>query len=519
MSKPGISYAIQSERGAALIVALIILVALGMIAAISIEVSDTEMNIAGNYLNRSRALLAAEAGQARTEAVMNLNPDMTASDSLMAFINADTLLPNSHFKVAMDTGMPLRKVIAVGYSVQGGAAGIEVTYRHRLNPINIWNNAVFAGHGQNSMSIRGNVGIHGSVHILGDGEPFVDANSNGIRDAGEPYTDANHDGVYDAPMTADSVGLSMNGTASLTNNYDGMSATLSSRLPALPTTQYAGETVQTLDAELRLKHGTVELDGTGTIGDPNVVGGAPAVKETFDGAYASDGYTGSQGENGVHADNGSGNGYDLPDGKVKMPNLDEPYTDKFGTSHISYMTYLKSNALVISGNLVLEQGIAQALISGGSGSIFMDAAGNLAVTGMVYVEGDIVIKGANPIEYDGRFTLISEGNVTMDADFLSKGIFPSDDAAGIIAHGRMDLGVNKSQLQLMGAFFAQEEIITTKQTELAGTLVSNYFGATQVPDIYQVPDLVKHMPPGMPGADDVYLYAWMRVPKSWVELD
>ena len=71
----------------------------------------------------------------------------------------------------------------------------------------------------------------------------------------------------------------------------------------------------------------------------------------------------------------------------------------------------------------------------------------------------------------------------------------------------------------MGAFFAQEEVVTAKQTQLAGTLVSNYFAATQVPDIYQVPELVKNLPPGMPGTDDVILYTWQRVPKSWVELD
>jgi hypothetical protein len=183
------------------------------------------------------------------------------------------------------------------------------------------------------------------------------------------------------------------------------------------------------------------------------------------------------------------------------------------------MTYLKSNALVIPGDLVLEEGVPQTLISGGGGSIVMDAAGNLTVSGMVYVEGDIIMKGENPIEYDGRFTLISEGNVTMDADFLSKGTFPTDDAAGVIAHGSMRLGADKSHLDLMGAFFSQEEIITAKQTSLAGTLVSNYFGATQVPDIYQVPELSKNMPPGMPGADDVYMYAWQKVPKSWVELD
>ena len=519
MKNPSIVSTIATERGAALVVTLIIFLALAMIAAISVQVSETEMNIAGNYLNRSRALLAAEAGQAQAEAVMNMNAEMTDADSLIYLINGDSALPNAHFKVAMDTTMPLRKVLSVGHSIQGGVAAIEVTYRHRLSPFNIWNNAVFAGHGQNSMSIRGNVGIHGSVHILGDGEPYIDANGNGVWDAGEPYTDANHDGTHDAPMTADSIGLSMSGSASLTNNYDGMSATLASRLPALPTTPYGGEAVQTLDAELRLKNGRIELDGTGTVGSANVSGGAPAVKETFDGVYVTDGYTGSQGESGVYSDNGTGSGYDLQEGKLEMPNMDKPYTDEFGTNHTSYMTYLKSKSLVITGDLILEEGVTTTLITGGGGSIALDAAGNLTVTGMVYVEGNIILKGTGTIEYDGKFSLISEGDITVDVDLVTKGIFPTDDAGGFIAHGGINLGGDKSQLEVMGAFFAQEEIITSKQTQVAGTLVSNYFGATQVPDIYQVPELVKNMPPGLPGGGDVYMYTWQRVPKSWVELD
>jgi len=318
-------------------------------------------------------------------------------------------------------------------------------------------------------------------------------------------------------MTADSVALDMTGGASLYNNYTGMNAVISSRIPPITTTYYGGETVQTLDAELRVKHGNVTIDGTASVGSPDASGGAPAIKETYDGVYVLDGFTGTAGSSAVYSDATSS--YDLPDDKITMPNLDEPYTDAGGTNYATYMDYLRSDALVITGDLVIEEGVSMPLMSGAGGSISVDAFGNVVASGKVYVEGNIIIKGANPMLYDGRFSLISEGNVTIDADFLSKGTFATDDVMGIIARGSMHLGGDKAHLDLTGAFFSQEEVIVSKQTQLAGTIVSNYFGATNVPDIYQVPELVKNLPPGMPGSDNIYVYVWMRVPKSWVELD
>ncbi len=42
--------------------------------------------------------------------------------------------------------------------------------------------------------------------FVGDPEPFVDANSNGVRDAGENYTDVNGNGQYDTDMGSEGVG-------------------------------------------------------------------------------------------------------------------------------------------------------------------------------------------------------------------------------------------------------------------------------------------------------------------------
>jgi hypothetical protein len=368
------------------------------------------------------------------------------------------------------------------------------------------------------------------VHILGDGEEYKDLNGNGVWDIGEPYKDANHDGTYDAPLAPGTPALDMTGTATISNNYAGLRPYLANRLPALPTAQHNGETVSTIEAALRVKNGTVVLDGHAKVGQPDVSGGSPAMKETMDGVYVTDGFSGSAASAAVYSDNGYGTAYDLDNTPVKMPNLDDPYTDKSGVYYPTYMQYLSANALVVHGDLVLRNGTSVPQVSNGRGSISLDAMGNLQISGIVYVRGDIRVEGKsvklrdatareNAIRYDGRGTLVAEGDVSVDAHLVPRDTFPTNDVLGVVSHGRIALGTGASQLVLAGAFFAQEEVSNAKQNQLAGTIVSNHFGMTQVPEIFQVPELAKNLPPGMPGGDDIYIYAWRRVPRSWVELE
>ncbi len=508
---------LANPDGSALVVSLFVLLVLSLIAITSVKTSNTEISIAGNNVRRSQAVLASEAGLARTESVLRSLPKQVNADTLMSIINAATTLPNASYQVSMESGLPFRKVVAIGTASEANAA-IQVTYQYSANPYNIWNNALFAGHGQDGKSINGNTGVHGSVHILGNGEPYQDQNGNGTRDTGEPYTDANHDGSYDPPLASNEVALDMSGSAEISNNYDGLAAPLLGRLPALAPMPYGGETVQSLMAELRVQHGQVALGGSATVGQPNVTGGSPAIKETMEAAWVTDGYTGSAASGAVYTDVGYEEEYDLDDLGPLMPNLDLPYTDGGGVTHSTYMNYLKSKAVVVSGDLKIHCPSSLPPIGSGANYLSTDASGYLVGQGIIYVQGNIEITGTCPVQYDGRFTLVSEGDVMVDADFYSKGTFATDDMVGVVSHGEITFGDKKSQMSVSGAFFAQEKVTVFKQTALAGTLVSNLFNMTQVPDLYQVPSLASNLSPGMPGAEDVYRYSWRRVPKSWTEL-
>lgn len=509
---------LRSDRGVALVVVLSVLFALSLIALASVQTSETELSIAGNKTRRTQSLLAAEAGMARTDFVMLTSPQVTSAAALLGVINSDTLLPNASFMVAMDTTLPRRKVICLGKAGDGRAA-IQVQYEHCINRRSIWNHAVFSGSGDNGRPVTGPLVAHGPVHLLAGGELFVDGNANGVWNSGESYTDVNHDGQYDPPTSSDSVSWDLSGTAQMLNSSSGMPGKLSSRVPTADVTQFGGESVRTLHAELRVAHGRVRLSGGSEAGQSNVTGGTPALKETLDAVYVEDGFTGSSAAGSVFSDNGVSNGYDF-DTPPAMPNLDAPYTDSYGVPYTSYMAYLRANALVISGDLNLRDGQSMPLQASGFGSISVNSSGEVQGDGIIYVEGKIHVLDFGDVHYDGEFTLVSEGDVVIDEDLLSKDGFVTNDVLGIISHGRIVLGTANDQPEVTAALFAQEQIhVQDEDTFIAGAVVSNRFNLIRPCHVYFIPSLVENMPPGMPGTLGQTAKAWRRVPRSWVELD
>ena len=66
----------------------------------------------------------------------------------------------------------------------------------------------------------------------------------------------------------------------------------------------------------------------------------------------------------------------------------------------------------------------------------------------------------------------------------------------------------------MGAFYAETQITSEKQTDVAGSFISNIIDMGQeVPKIFQIPTLNDYLPPGMPG-DDI----WVIRTIVWQEL-
>lgn len=363
----------------------------------------------------------------------------------------------------------------------GDATYAIVTYVKMVN-LSPWNNAIFAGAGASGQAINGNVDVHGSVHILGNG------------------------------LLSTDMAIALGGSSKIANNYTGLSALLTGKVPALGTTTFGGETVSTLNATLRVKKGLVDLSGTAFIGQANVAGNS--VKETLDGAYTNGGFTGATGN--VNSDNGTSNTYDMGD-SVSFPSLSTPYG-----GYATYKDYLKANALVISDAATLAKmasitPTSNFSVSGPKGSISFDGSGNMTISGIVYVDGgDVNMNKAGTakiINYTGKGSLFATGNVGIDVNLYSAGnnSYPTN-VLGVMTPQTIDF--NAASIDVMGLFYGETKITVQKQTTIVGSLMTNYFDlGTNVPSIYYVPAVINNLPNGLIGTAS----SWQMVVVAWQE--
>ncbi len=383
------------------------------------------------------------------------------------------------------TGKYYRKNATTGaYSLEAERRILSLLRAREINP---WNNAIFAGEGQAGRVINGCVEVRGSVHLLGTS-----------------LTDAD-------------IAMELSGGASVGNHYAGMPAELASRVPSITRDYGGGEIMDSLEAEVRVQKGMVSLSGSSSLGAPNVP--ANGVKETVDGTYITHGYTGNSGDTNVHSDNGKWSPYDLDEYDLTFPRLSGPApVEGFAT----YMDWLKANALVISGadasdfQNMSEESAFSHTDPEGKGHISMDGEGHMQISGIVVVEGDVTFdKKGGTIEYEGKGSLVTTGSVTITANLLTRWLntYPATDFLGIMAADSITF--ETAQLSVMGVFYAENQISSTKQTSVAGTFFSDYFDMGQnVPAIYQVPETIRNLPPGMIG--DFSL--WSVKPLTWGEI-
>lgn len=570
----------RKYRGSALITALAILMVLFITGAGVLGLSIQAMRRATYDTMRARTIALADAGVEKAIFYLRTTaPDGSVNGTWRTTGLTETMAGLGEYTMVVQSGSGPNAgkiiVTSVGkayYSTTGKVASnanseitwaansstpsltriLRVVIKLDREDISIWNNAIFGGVGQAGRSINGNVAIRGGVHLLGEGEPwtdldgdqrwdagdaFTDANKNGVYDPGEAFTDSDGDGhrdprevfddingngACDPPLTVTDLSAELGGTASIGNNYDIMPSSLRNLIPNPPTASVGGETVETLSAKLRAKHGYVSISGNALVGAPNVAGGSPARKEFMDGTFVSDGFGGNQGYQQVFSDNGSKMKYDLGDGLVSFPTL-TARTVKNGVSYPTYMDYLKASGLVINNSITITPGTSFGPYLDVKGNyLYVDSGGNMVIRGIVYVNGDINVAkdgGSKSMNYVGRGTLVATGNVNIDVSMTpSSATFPINHALGVIARRNINLatGGGASQLELAGAFYAQERITSEKQNELLGTFVSSYFAMSNVPHMYQVPALPDYLPPGMPGSGRIWIKT-VRI-DSWREI-
>ena len=491
-----------NKKASALVMVLIIVVVCSILGAAIMMMSLNENNISQRQKMIALAFNIAEAGleqgiyDLRAEYILDqdwsggvINSITLSGPDADGFYTMDypsTAISGGSYEVKIKT-VSSTAVWLKSQGTYGDVSQILQVYGV-MSRSTIWDNAIFAGQGAAGTTINGCVDVRGSVHILGTGLDPTEY-------------------VVDLGGTAELIG----------NNYSGLDPTLEAKVPALPTVLFNGEVISTINAELRVKRGMVGLSGAATAGQPDIFGNG--IKETIDGSFVTDGFGGTAGSDNVHSDNGWSNAYDLGD-TVVFPSLSDPYP-----GYATYQDYLRANALVISdpGELAQLANIdvtSNFNYTNANGTISMDGSGNMVIDGIVYIEGDFVMDDKNnTILYTNSGgaggTILSEGNIQIDTNLLTPGnnSYPTN-ILGIMTPNDMTLG-SQAQLDIMGLFYAENKIIMAKQTNIMGTIISNFFDlGGQVPKIYQVPQTVSNLPPGMIGDDPIWrmsIISWQRL--------
>jgi hypothetical protein len=515
------------QHGSVLIIALLALVVLSVLGLAFMTISKTESDISYNDRDSGKALYIADAGLERFKRDLRYDVTYLVTGALNTSISDQylaspapsgdgTLGPDTTGQYVKSTA-PVKRYYDMGaalydfgstefptasnwnsvspvsvylqttlnggnytlklakndkdaiFALSTGSVGSRVArtleVKYEVKSLSVWDNAIFGGTGASGAIINGNCTIAGSVHILGTG------------------------------LTATDTAMDLGGGATILNQYTGISSTLNNVLVlnALAIAALPGK----LRTELRVKRGLTSINS-----------GASGVGEStckVKGVYTNDGFSGSQPGN-VYSDNGKNQKYDLPadlDIPFPMPDTANPPL---------------STALDITASLPLSGGVYKlnadtpnfSLSSGANSISWNQAAGTLTLSGVFKVNGNLDLAKKNAfIYYNGKGTLWATGNVVIhDCVFpATASSFPTTNAIGVIAGNDIEIctGAGESAARLAGAFYAVNRIISAKQTQTAGTWVSNYFDlGSQVPSVYQVPSLHKNLPPGMPGGDPYF---------------
>jgi len=241
--------------------------------------------------------------------------------------------------------LPVRSTGAIG-ATEPSTQVVQSDIRVLVFRLSIWDNAIFAGEGQAGKSIKGNVEVRGSVHVVGDPNNPTLLDWGGGATVRNSYVDA-----------------------AINSNWDVVDA---AKLPSLPAVDFNGVMVQSLDAEVRVKNGDLDYGGNSSLGDPDAFGNG--VKDTLDGFYA-DGTVTLSGSASIHAD--TEDDYDIKE-NIPFPTLDDPYDDPAtGTPWAHHRDYLNAKALTMPVNEISSNTGAFSISDASGNSVAWDPATNL----------------------------------------------------------------------------------------------------------------------------------------------
>ena len=457
------------ERGAALVVALLVMAMLLLLGTSFLTVSSTELEIARNAHDATRAFYLAETGLARVRRdvlAQFSGPYQAGCGQLAAY--ADLRRPV--LLTGEPLGVPGQRLDQDGSATCGpprsgafyplldaqnqpGSAegptwrvvpyatpGAEGTYRVEVRnaTANALDVRVTASAGAATGATRQ---LEATLQVErfspAEHAVFVDGGVWPLRSAGVQGRILLAGSVFARGWSGSYPALRLGEGGApdqIVNWYKEMDPVLRAAVPPLPSTP---DEAADLRAVVRVFQGPVEISHpSASVGEPETAGNQ--VKEPLATVYTNHGFAGTPGAAAAYADSGPFARFDLPRELVAFPELRGPYSGAPLLAQApppSHDAFLRAGALTIEGGLILDaatpsfsyppgladlgQCAANCLIyvsgqSGGGG--FVGAAPpTLQVQGIVWVRGDVLLGGQGAqrlgaIRYKGAGTLYARSD-------------------------------------------------------------------------------------------------------------
>lgn len=385
-----------------------------------------------------------------------------------------------------------------------------------------YSTGVLLGAGDNGDVISGGVvQIAGSVVVLGEAGSYGGSRGSRGRGGGRGRGRGRGGGSRGGGISASE--LDFGYFSGMVNSYAGISdptalGPLATKLPALQTQEYNGDTVSTLDTALYLKDTELNVAPTASLGAPDVPGNA--YQETLDGIYSDDTIDTSAGN--IHADEIGA--WTL--GDLSFPSLSDGYSDEISaSSYTSYGAYLNTIAYEPLGGADLQINYRTASFSytdpAGNGSISWDqSSGVLTIDGIIKINGDVVLGdgrgGLGAVKYAGTGVLWAQDDIRVYDDLYPDGRYLEDgpDADSLVDGNlglltaneiRLDARSPSGNLQVFATLFAEEQLLIRSRANIAGSVVTKHidiYGFNRL-NVWYVPGLAAGAPAGMPGSAGV----------------
>jgi hypothetical protein len=377
------------------------------------------------------------------------------------------------------------------------AAGreVEAWMRFWVFAESIYNNAIAAGAA--GTGTTGNVSVHGSIYVKGE-DILLDAyTASGIARAHNSY----HTSFVQQTWSNTVFG----GTVYVPND---------------PNDDYYFET-EDLDSRFQVFEGSVTVTGTASVGQADNYFTRIAV----DGYYNGGATTDSAGSPFWGDEVSIAPGTDVPE--LDFPDVTIPGADRAlhidpsvltwsstctirtrGNAHGYYRFDPCTGDLEIGGQVVLTPPPANGVITLGTNS-GPNRNRYFNVTPVAgWTNTDTGAGVTKPVEGGGLFADTGPGGrLDLEAG-IKVNDFPKK-TFGLYTNGNMRIdpggtGGASWQGSYVGLYYAQGRLDFNKQVYIAGTVVGkNGVTTSQVPDIYQVPSLVRNLPPGAPPAGSI----------------